>query len=108
MSEKRTIISANRLLEGDIVYFTGEGWSTSFAESYLYAASELKAGEALAQKDVVKNLIVGTELVEVMVDGGLVTPVRTREVVRAVGPTVGTEKGSTKLYDPTVQNWQMS
>jgi hypothetical protein len=108
MSEKRTIISSNRLVEGDIVYFTGLSWTSSFAEAALYDKASLPDAERQAGLSVSSNLVVGLELVEVIYDNGVVTPVRTREVVRAIGPTVATESGAKKLYDPTAQNWRVN
>ena len=105
--EKKLIMSAQRLLEGDIVYFTGETWSLKFIDGKLYDKTTISEAEARAAADVRANIVIGLEVVDVTVENGILRPVRTREAVRATGPTVGTETGSKKLYEPTAQSWKI-
>lgn len=106
MSEKKHLISAQRLLEGDTVYFTGSGWSTRFTDAALHDKAGIRQALEAAEADVKANLVVGPEVVDVMIDNGVLRPVRTREAVRAIGPTVRTEQGAAKLYEPTQEQWQ--
>ena len=105
--EKKLIMSAQRLLEGDTVYFTGADWSLRFLDARLYDKASISDAQARADADVKANLVISLEVVDVTVEDGVIKPVRTREAVRAIGPTVGTETGSTKLYEPTAQSWKL-
>lgn len=107
MSEKKQLVSAQLLIEGDIVYFTGSGWSHAFIDAALYDKAEIAAAEARATEDVANNLVVGIEIVDVTIENGVLKPVRTREAVRAIGPTVRTEEGAQKLYEPTEKSWKI-
>lgn len=85
-----SILTANRLSDGTIVYLDYEGeWTEDFAEATVARTpDELLALEARGTHDAARNRIVDPYLVEVRdVDGRLV-PIRFRERVRAAGPSV--------------------
>jgi sulfite reductase (NADPH) hemoprotein beta-component len=79
-------LTANRLIDGVVVFWTGEGWSERFAEAVLFEDNALaEAAEAHAKTRI--TLLVDPYLIEVApVDGG-VAPISYRERLRALGPT---------------------
>jgi hypothetical protein len=88
------ILTANRLRVGEVVYWnSARGWVESFSEAEILADD--KAEEALkgASEWVTKREVVAPYLFEVRVNGGVATPVKIRERIRAAGPTVRTDLG---------------
>lgn len=87
--------TANRLLDGEVVYFTDEGsWSERFEDAIV--AHNKDDGEALLKKAMpsVEALeVIGPYLFEVrkLEDG--TTPVSVRENIRMNGPTVRLDLG---------------
>ena len=89
------IITANTLREGAVVYLTrDEGWSHDPAKAWTATTAEdadrLAGFANLAEA---ANVVVGVELIPVEREGGLLRPVRNREQIRALGPTVRTDLG---------------
>ena len=88
------ILSANALLDGDVVYRTADGWSTRLADAVVAldetAASRLEAAQVLAE---ILGDPIGPALVAVALDSGGVVPVHYRERIRALGPTVRPDLG---------------
>ena len=88
-------VTANRLLDGEVVYFTAGGsWSESFENADIARSKD--DGEALLQKAMpsVEALeIIGPYLFEVreLEDGA--APVSVRENIRMNGPTVRLDLG---------------
>jgi hypothetical protein len=85
-----SVLTANRLGDGIVVFLDFEGaWSESFAEAVVARSpDEVKALEDRGTYDAAHNLVVEPYLVEVREDGGRLVPVRTRERVRALGPSI--------------------
>lgn len=87
------VVTASRLREGDVVYLTADGrWSTHLNEAQ--ASDDKAVIEALlaqAQADVAARLIVAPYAFPVVEIDGILQPLSTREIIRAAGPTVGTE-----------------
>jgi hypothetical protein len=79
-------VTANRLRDGTIVYFTGkQAWSETFAD-----AATAKDGEALLAEATAGPLAreaVGAYLIEVTQFAGGIRPIGLREEIRAFGPT---------------------
>jgi hypothetical protein len=91
-----SIVTANRLLEGDVVYRTAVGrWSPRLADA-AFTAEENVANSWLeaAQGDVVQRLIAPPYLAEMGLDavGGLIA-LDAKERIRAAGPTVRLDLG---------------
>ena len=84
-------ITANRLIDGSVVYLTRDGgWSEKIGDSLVSdAADEAERMKATAQRAERSQQVVGAYLIDVAVEGGTVHPVRLREAIRAAGPTVG-------------------
>lgn len=94
MAAKRselTVLTANRLGDGRVVYLDEEGgWTTRLDAAVLVRtdaeaeSAEAAGARAVAERYVVEPYLVDVEFVE---DG--VRPARLRERIRAEGPTVG-------------------
>lgn len=93
MSKKQntvSIISANRLSDGAVVYLDFEGaWSESLTEAVVaHSPDEVRALEDRGAHDAARNIVVEPYLVEVREIDGRIVPVRERERVRAAGPSI--------------------
>lgn len=86
--ERKWLLSANLLLEGDVVYRTAAGgWSRAIAKAAV-AQSEEAAAALLAAAKAEPHLVVDAALAEATVGPeGRVAPVSHRERIRALGPT---------------------
>ncbi len=85
----RQIITANRLIDGAVVYFTtGNTWSVLIAEAHVFA-DEKASDDALvcAKVYVEENIVLDPYLIDVTLDGTSVRPMRYREIIRANGPS---------------------
>ena len=83
------VLTANRLSVGEVVYWNAaKGWVT-----YLHEAEILPDDQAegvlkdAGARSVQERQVVNPDLFEVRVDGRKVVPVKTREAIRAAGPT---------------------
>lgn len=92
-------VTANRLIDGDVVYFTpAGGWSEWLPDAAI--AEDKQAGAALlarAARDVETRLIVEPYLFEVTTEGGRVNAISVREKIRMAGPTVRPDLGKQAL-----------
>jgi len=80
------VITANALLEGDVIYQTPFGWTRQMEEAEVLtdeAHADLRLIEAQAQS----GQIVGAYLADVTLDGATPMPVHFREAFRAKGPS---------------------
>ena len=87
------VVTANRLNDGLVVYLAAEGGWTSWLDEALVAEDEA-AAEALltaGERAVEARWVVTPYLMDVTRDGAAIRPVRLREVIRAQGPTAGTD-----------------
>ncbi len=84
------IVTANRLRDGLVVYLAANGdWTERVEDSSV--ASEVSHGENMmeeAARAVTERIVVDPYLIEVVQKVGAIVPVRYREVIRAVGPSV--------------------
>jgi hypothetical protein len=87
------MLTANRLVDGDVLYRKGDGWVLTLADGEVYDDAGAAAALATAQAEAGLNLFVSPYLFEVRLAGGLITPVKEREVIRAAGPTVRHDLG---------------
>ncbi len=87
------IVTANRLSDGLVVYLNGAGWSESIEDARIAGddASAHLLAEAEAPEQAIR--VVGPYLIEVDREAGVPRPVSTREVIRALGPTVRPDLG---------------
>jgi hypothetical protein len=85
-------LTANRLIDGEVVFWTGAAWVERFASAELYdddALAEAAEGHA---KTLITQLV-DPYLIEVIDTEGGVAPLSYRERLRALGPTNRTDHG---------------
>lgn len=88
------MITANRLLDGAVVYWRAGGWAETFAEGEVFSDGDAaKAALDAAKAFVAANVVVNPYLFEVKTDDGKWWPVKEREIVRAMGPSVRRDLG---------------
>ena len=88
------MITANRLRDGEVVWWNAGRWVMSLAEGEVFA--EPKAADSAleqAMASVRDNTMVNPYLFDVRVEGGVIKPVKEREIIRAAGPSVRTDTG---------------
>ncbi|WP_374569855.1 DUF2849 domain-containing protein [Phenylobacterium sp.] len=81
-------LTANRLIDGEVVFWAKDRWVERFAEAELFAEGEGEAalaaeGHAKAQPTVV----IDPYLIDLAESEGMWAPVSYRERLRALGPT---------------------
>ena len=88
------VLTANRLREGEVVYWRRGEWVASLPEAEVFQDAATAAGALAAAEEHVKaRLVVNPYLFAVKTDGGPVRPVEEREIIRAAGPTVRLDLG---------------
>ncbi len=88
------MLTANRLVDGDVIYWKGGAWVEAMADADVFAeAKDADAALAASMRDVDGNAVVNPYLFDVKTDGGRVRPVKEREIIRAAGPTIRTDTG---------------
>lgn len=84
-----TIITANALGDGLVVFLTAAGgWTNSLAEARVIGPEALPEALAYAKAQHDARIVVEPYEIEVTLEDGLPVPVRLRERIRAAGPTV--------------------
>jgi uncharacterized protein DUF2849 len=89
------ILTANRLTDGEAVWFSAEQrWSEAIegAEIAADAAGEARL-EAVGKAAYANNEVVDVNLIDVQLVDGTIRPLRLREQIRAAGPTNHTDHG---------------
>ena len=97
MSQQAQMVTANRLVDGVVVYLTaGHDWSEHFVEGALWADKERAEGALQASERAVEaRLIVGPYLIDVATTEAGPQPTSARERIRATHlPTFEPEVGS--------------
>ena len=89
------VLTANRLSIGEVVYWHGaKGWVPHLRDAEILpdetAEGVLKDAGA---RSVQERLVVNPYLFEVKVERGTVVPVKTREAIRAAGPSARRDLG---------------
>jgi hypothetical protein len=80
------VVTANHLLEGDVIYQTATGWTRRLSEAELLADeadADLRLIDALQQADAV----VGAYLANVKLVNNALEPTHFREEFRTTGPS---------------------
>jgi hypothetical protein len=90
-----SVMTANRLADGEVVFLATRGWVEEIDRATLAVSEEqTKALEALGKQAVAVNEVVDAYLVEVVnEEGGRVRPLKLREYLRTLGPSVRTDLG---------------
>ena len=94
MAQTDEILTANRLRDGEVVYWSRGRWVTALDQAEVFgdeaaAKAALKAADASVQDRTVVN----PYLFDVRVEDGVLRPVKEREIIRAAGPTVHLHTG---------------
>ena len=94
MAKMAQVLTANRLRDGEVVYWRAGQWLTGFADAEVFpeAATADMAVTAAAQS-VRDRVVVNPYLFEVREVEGSIRPVKEREIIRAAGPTVRLDLG---------------
>ena len=93
------ILTANQLRSGEVLYWKTGRWVESLVEAEIFtdeAAAE--AALAQAQISVTANRVVTPYLFEVRQDKGGVHPVKEREIIRSMGPSIRSDTGKQALH----------
>ena len=95
------MLTANRLKDGDVLYWKGGAWVESLRDGEVFAeAAPADAALAAAQAYVGDNVVVNPYLFDVRVDGSGIHPVKEREIIRAAGPSVREDLGKQATINP--------
>jgi hypothetical protein len=95
VSEKGQALTANRLRDGAVVFFTRSGdWSETIDAAVLATEPQAaKALEARGKDDERATLVTGAYLFDAEREDGHVRALHIRERIRTLGPTVRTDLG---------------
>jgi len=94
------ILTGNDLATGDVIWWTGQGWSIHVND----AADVGDKGEEIGQAEVAARRANEVYVIEATVDTNGVRPAHIKDRIRALGPTVRLDL-SLKPADPSVGNW---
>ncbi|HZV19404.1 MAG TPA: DUF2849 domain-containing protein [Sphingobium sp.] len=94
------ILTGNDLATGDVIWWTGSGWSRHVEES----ADVGDKGEEIAQVESAARRVNGPYVIDASKDAAGIRPAHIKDRIRALGPTVRLDL-SLKPADPTVGNW---
>lgn len=88
------MITANRLIDGEVLYFRAGGWVSDFAQGEVYDdPAAAKAALDAAESFVRDNVVVGLYAFDVRHVAGGIEPVKEREIIRSLGPSNRTDTG---------------
>ena len=84
------ILTANDLLTGEVVFWTGSDWSPDYRDAQVLAETAEQQA-ALKTAEAAADIVVGPYLAAVAANDP--TPTHYREAIRTRGPTVRTDLG---------------
>jgi hypothetical protein len=88
------MLTANRLRSGDVLYRKGAGWVPLLKDGDVYRDKPAAdAALAAATAELVNNEFVAPYLFDVREAAGEIRPVKEREIIRSLGPTVHPHTG---------------
>jgi hypothetical protein len=93
MAKGPQILTANRLGDGTVLYWTGTEWAEPMAKARLYEEAAAKTALAGAAQSVADRHVINPYLFEVRIADGIAIPLKARERVRAAGPTIRHDLG---------------
>lgn len=79
-------LTANRLIDGDVVFWKAGTWVERFADADLFDDAEA-AGAAEGKAKSQPTVVIDPYLIDLMESDGLWAPLSYRERIRALGPT---------------------
>ncbi len=80
-------LTANRLIDGEVVFWKDGAWVERFADAQLFADDDAAGEVAEAHGKNQPTVVVEPYLVDLMEVGEVWAPVSYRERIRALGPT---------------------
>ena len=88
------VLTANRLLDGEVVFLGARGWVETIDRATVAVTPEqAKALDALGRQAMAVNEVVDAYLIDVADEEGRLRPLKLREYLRTVGPSVRTDLG---------------
>ena len=98
------MLTANRLKDGDVLYWKAGDWVESLKDGEVFADSApADAALAAAQGYVGDNVVVNPYLFDVRADASGIHPVKEREIIRAAGPSVREDLGKQASSNPPLE-----
>lgn len=94
------IITGSDLRTGDVIWWTGEGWSRHVND----AVEAGEHAEAIIARENAKQIVTDTQVIEATVTDEGVRPAHIKDRIRALGPTVRLDL-SLKPADPKAGTW---
>ena len=80
-------LTANRLIDGDVVFWKDGQWVERFADAQLWADDDPAAPEAEGHGKAQPTVVVDVYLIDLIESEGLWAPLSYRERIRALGPS---------------------
>jgi len=80
-------LTANRLSDGDVVFWSAGQWVERFADAQLYADDDVAGPEAEAAGKAQSTVVIDVYLIDLIESEGFWAPLSYRERIRALGPT---------------------
>ena len=80
-------LTANRLADGEVVFWNGGQWVEQFGDAELFAADDSAGEDAEAHAKTLITVVVEPYLIDLTQSEGLWAPVSYRERIRALGPS---------------------
>ncbi len=88
------ILTANRLRSGAVLYWNAGQWVEGFADAEIFTTDQdAQAALAAAQASVATNQVVSPYLFEARQTKTGLVPVKEREIIRSLGPSVRPDTG---------------
>jgi hypothetical protein len=94
-------LTANRLRDGEVVFWRDGAWVERFPDAHMFA-DEAEAEPALATARGQATVIVDPYLIDVRFEGDAPVPIAFRERVRALGPTIHPDMGKQTEGGPII------
>jgi hypothetical protein len=93
MAKSLQILTANRLRDGEVLYWRQGEWVGTLGDAEVLAGDAAAAALMGADAAVRARLVVNPYLFDVRLDSGHIHPIKEREIIRATGPTVRRDLG---------------
>ena len=95
------LLTGNDLASGDVIWWTGAGWSRHVEEATDVATD----GDAIAPVEEAARRVIGAYVIEAAAGpGGTPRPAHIKDRIRALGPTVRLDL-TLKPSDPSAGTW---
>ncbi|KQZ80790.1 nitrite reductase [Mesorhizobium sp. Root157] len=88
------LLTANRLSDGEAVWYADGQWVETIAEALIaHDKGSQEALESIGNQALADNLVVDVNLIDIEIVDGSIHPIRLRERIRAAGPTIRNDLG---------------